>query len=174
MELSPQQRLIINQQLTNNSSTCYVNASMMMILWPSLPEAWKVQVSKLQWNPANFLRFSMMGWRDLHMQHDAGGYLSFILPKIGWMACTVQWSCRIQAGNNRRQLVYNAKSNTQLLALDPPEGLHHPNLQVLVNDWHQQAQIHALDSEVVHLLVQIPRFQVTEEGVVHKHSHSST
>ena len=82
------------------------------------------------------------------MQHDAGEYLSFILPKLGWMACVIQWSCRIQAGNNSRKLVYSAKSNTQLLALDPPEGLHHPNVQVLVNDWHQQAQIHALDSEV--------------------------
>ena len=41
---------------------------------------------------------------------------------------------------------------------------------MLVNDWHQQAQVHALDSEVAHLLIQIPRFQVTEEGAVHKHS----
>ena len=177
MELNPQQRLIVNQKLINNSSTCYVNASVMLLLWQaagtawhSLPEAWQVQLEKLQWNPAGFLRFSMMGWRDLHMQHDAGEYLSFILPKLGWTACMIQWSCRIQAGDDSRTLAYNAKSNTQLLALDPPEGLHHPSLQVLVNDWHQQAQIHALDSEVAHLLLQIPRFQVTEEGAVHKHS----
>ena len=177
MELNQQQRLLFNQKLINNSSTCCVNASMMLILWQaagaawhSLPEAWKVQLRKLQWNPASFLRFSMMGWRDLHMQHDAGEYLSFILPKLGWTAYVIQWSCRIQAGDNSRTLVYNAKSNAQLLALDPPEGLHHPNLQVLVNDWHQQAQVHALDSKVAHLLIQIPRFQVTEEGAVRKHS----
>ena len=126
-DLNPQQRLLVNQKLINNSSTCYVNASMMLILWQaagtawhSLPEAWKVQLGKLQWNPASFLRFSMMGWRDLHMQHDAGEYLSFILPKLGWTACVIQWSCGIQAGDNSRTLVYNAKSNTQLLAL-----IHH-------------------------------------------------
>ena len=41
---------------------------------------------------------------------------------------------------------------------------------MLVNDCHQQAQIHALDKETEHLLLQIPRFQVTGDGNVHTHS----
>ena len=64
----------------------------------------------------------------------------------------------------------HAASTSQVLALDPAEGLTAGSLQVLLGNWHQQAQIHALDMAADNLFLQIPRFQVAEGGTVHKHS----
>ena len=110
----------------------------------------------------------MMGWRHTHMQHDVGEYLGFLLPRLNWISNMVTWSCRLQAEGGG--LIHNAKSQVQVLALDPEEGLRHESLQVLLGNWHQQAQLHALDSEVDNLFLQIPRFQVLEGGLVLKHS----
>ena len=174
-ELNATQQQLLKQRLINTSNTCYVNACIMAILWqvadtawPSLPEAWKKNIERFQWYPVDLLRFTMMGWRQAHRQHDVGEYLGFLLPRLNWISNMVTWSCRLQAEDGG--LIHNAKSQAQVLALDPAEGLHHTSLQVLLGNWHQQAQLHALDSEVDNLFLQIPRFQVLEGGHVLKHS----
>ena len=102
------------------------------------------------------------------MQHDVGEYLGFLLPRLAWISNLVTWSCRLQAEDGG--LIHNAKSQAQVLALDPAEGLHHKSLQVLLGNWHRQAQLHALDSEVDNLFLQIPRFQVLEGGLAQAQS----
>ena len=100
------------------------------IAWPSIYEAWKQKVAGFQWYPIELLRFVMMGWRDTHVQHDVSEYLGFLLPRLAWIKSAVQWSSRIQA--DAGGLIHHAESISQVLALDPAEGLSAGSLQVLL------------------------------------------
>ena len=59
-------------------------------------------------------------------------------------------------------LALNDVSNSQLLFLDPPDGITSPDLQCLIQAWHQQAHIHVLDKTPSRLIIVLPRFHVVQ------------
>ena len=162
-------QLVLQQQLQNSSHTCYINTSVLASTWQALgsnefdiPEAWKTQLQKHIWNPMNFLRFSLLRWRNPEQQHDVSEFLSYLLEVQPWMECCIKWSRRFM-GNGA--LALNDVSHYQLLFLDPPGGIAGPDLQGLIQAWHQQAHIHALDNVPHRLIIVLPRFHVVHGQV---------
>ena len=158
----------------NDSNSCCINASVMMILWQAAAQErtdtpnsrtnmltrGTNMLTRKSWYPVTFLRLALLGWRQLHQQHDAGEFLGYLLPRLPWAAKTIVCSSRVQGA--RDQLMHYERSCSQILHLDPPEGLR-SSPQALVGHWFQQAQLHGLVEECDTLIVQIPRFKV-EDG----------
>ena len=42
----------------------------------------------------------MMGWRDVHAQHDAGEFMCLILLRVSWMKKDMVWSSRVQGAED--------------------------------------------------------------------------
>ena len=45
-----------------------------------------------EWNPVNFLRFQLVGWRRPHVQHDAAEFIQFLMPRLGWLGDGFSWA----------------------------------------------------------------------------------
>ena len=154
----------IVQCAENRSNTCYMNASIISICWQmtmtnrdgAVPQAWQLQIRGRKWCPRNFLRLSLMTWRQPEAQHDAAEFLAHVLPRFSWYPTLFSWSVRYQFGDGLRREAHTA---VHLLHLNAPDGLISSNLQDTINAWYQQHQLHALDSAPSMLLLQLPRFR---------------
>ena len=168
------QRDIIQCRLENRNNTCYMNASIISLCWQmtmtnldeALPQAWRLQVRGRAWYPRNFLRLSLAAWRLPEAQHDAAEFLTYLLPRIAWYPTVFSWSVRCQIGDGLHK---EAHANVRLLHLNAPDGLISSDLQDTIAAWHQQHQLHGLDSAPSVLLLQLPRFRQDSSGRYVKH-----
>ena len=62
---------VASQRMRNLSNTCYINSLTFTIPWQvqqrvdiNVPEAWQRAQAQGTWNPANVLRFTILGWRQ--------------------------------------------------------------------------------------------------------------
>ena len=113
----------------------------------------QLQIREHQWYPRNFLRLSLMAWRQPEAQHDAAEFLEYILPRFTWFPSLFSWSVRLWVGDELQRETHQA---VHLLHLNAPDGLISSNLQDAIRAWHQQPQLHALDSAPSKLVLQLP------------------
>ena len=167
---------ILRCHLENRGNTCYLNAnaSIISICWQlkmanceeALPSAWKHQLSTHKWNPRHFFRLHLMAWRQPEAQHDVAEFLTYMLPKFNWFPTFLSWSARLWVDH---QIQCEAHSGVNVLQLSAPDGLISSCLQDTVRAWHQQHQLHALDSAPRVLVLQLPRFRQNSQGQYVKH-----
>ena len=132
----------------------------------ALPSAWQLQIRAHQWYLRNFLRLSLMAWRQPEAQHDAAEFLEYILPRFTWFPSLFSWSARLWVGDELQRETHQA---VHLLHLNAPDGLISSSLQDTINAWHQQHQLHALDSAPSKLALQLSRFRQNSNGQYVKH-----
>ena len=111
------------------------------------------------------LGFFMLGWREARRQHDVAEFLDHLLPKV--LGHTGhEWSSRelLPEGVVHRLV----GPLNQCLTLPAP-SFPTPDLQELVNRWHHQETMHALQSSPRWLFLQLPRFAVRSGRVRKNH-----
>ena len=93
---------VASQRMRNLSNTCCINSLTFTILWQvqqrvdiNVPEAWQRAQAQGTWTPANVLRFTMLGWRQLDQQHDVVEFMQFLLPRIPWLGSAFMWGARL-------------------------------------------------------------------------------
>ena len=120
-----------------------------------------------EWNPVNFLRFQLVGWRQPHVQHDAAEFIQFLMPRLGWLGDGFSWGARIQVEGQVEEFIHSG--NMTILLMVTLDGLCSSDIQQFINQWHAQAHTHALHSTPKHIYIQLPRYRETPTGIV-KHT----
>ena len=168
------QRDLTRMKMRNTSNTCYLNSTVFSILWQAsqrvdvrIPDAWHRAMTGRDWNPVNFLRFQLVGWRQPHIQHDVAELIQFLMPKLGWLGDGYSWGARIQVEGQIEEFFHSG--NVTVLIMTTQDGLCSPDVQHFVNQWHAQAHTHALHNAPQHLYIMLPRYRETPNGVV-KHT----
>ena len=110
------------------------------------------------------LGFLLLGWRGARLQHDIAEFLDFIIPKVASTGVST-WSSRssMPDGSVGTQLTGPLNKCVHL----PLPPVHEPGIQELINHWHRQASLHALDRPTPWIFLQLPRF-VVSEGEIQK------
>ena len=143
------------------------------ILWVSrrvdvrIPDAWIRAMTGREWNPVNFLRFQLVGWRQPHIQHDVAEFTQFLMPNLGWLGDGFSWKARVQVEGQVEEFLHSG--NMSVLLMVTPNGLCSSDIQQFINQWHAQAHTHALHGIPQHIYIQLPRYRETPDGIV-KHT----
>ena len=149
--------------LSNDGNACYMNAVVYAVWYAAhctqtvhlLPRA-VAALSGLGMRARRSLGFLLLGWQGAGRQHDIAEFIDFLLPKVAPMGST--WSSRALTPAGE---VSTRHTGTLCKCLGlPAPPVHRPDLQELINCWHQQESLHALDVPPPWLFVQLPRFEV--------------
>ena len=103
------------------------------------------------------LGFLLLGWRGARLQHDIAEFLDFLLPKVV--------STGVSTWSSRSSMPDGSTGPLNKCVHLPAPPIHAPDIQELINHWHRQASLHALDRLVPWLFMQLPRFDVREGAI---------
>ena len=164
-------RDLARMKMRNTSNTCYLNSTVFSILWQvsqrvdvRIPDAWHRAMTGRDWNPVNFLRFQLVGWRQPHVQHDVAEFIQFLMPKLGWLGDGFSWGARIQVEGQIEEFIHSG--SVTILIMATQDGLCSPDVQHFISPWHAQAHTHALHRAPQHIYIQLPRYRETSNGIV--------
>ena len=157
--------------LVNEDNSCYMNAAVYAVWYVThctgtaymLPPALRTLAGQGM-RARRSLGFLLLGWRGARLQHDIAEFLDFILPKVV-SAGVSTWSSRssLPDGSVGTQLTGPLNKCVHL----PLPPVHVPGIQELINHWHRQASLHALDRPTPWIFLQLPRF-VVSDGEIQK------
>ena len=160
--------------LRNDSNDCYMNV-IVYALWhvthrtgtAHLLPRMLATLSGPGLRARRSLGFLLLGWRGARRQHDTAEFIDFLIPKVASTGVST-WSSRTISPSGEVRTLLTGTLN-KCLGL-PATPVHTPELQELINHWHQQESLHALDVTPPWLFVQLPRFAVAA-GAVRKTQH---
>ena len=172
------QQLILKAKLGNSSNYCYTNSIALCLEWCRLflPASLYGRTVDCALEAAfrskqPFHIWNLLAWRTLcrtwehpSRQHDAAEFLSFLQRTTQMQYCSVTWQSRRNVGESTQVLDGGDGSSLFL----PVPLSHNVAVQSLVDDWHSQADVHALLTAPPCLVLQIGRF--SRQGV-HKDPH---
>ena len=149
-------------RLVNPNNLCYLNSAL-YCLWLVAYSTGNLRIlpQALQGNTAGSLKarqllgFRLLGWSRPERQHDVSEFLAFILPKLtaGLITGRVEARQSLPEGSSVR-----TDSSLQQCIILPDMPRHSPELQALLNFWHQQNDMHALTCADPWIFLQLPRF----------------
>ena len=122
-------------------------------MWTQLPELIQRLSGRTGQRALQLLGYYMLGWRDAESQRDIAELIDFLHPR--WSRGSWQGRRQGMQGGLERT---DPASLPQCIPLTPPPQ-HNPELQHLVNHWHQQEYRQALVETGPWLFLQLPRFQ---------------
>ena len=157
--------------LSNPNNHCYLNATIYCLALLEcrlqkviLPATFQHADNRLL-NALKALGFNLLGWRRPERQHDVAELIDFLVPRLCPSQAHHTWSAKTAHEGGVHQVDGAALSKCLSLS---NLTIDNPDLQVLVNQWYQQAEAHALDSTVPWLFLQLPRSSRDEQGNITK------
>ena len=173
--VTPDQCHILQAALHNPGNHCYMNHTVLCLLWcqvslrlPGISSspllnaiheslALHPVLALMQYMPWTCL---MQDWDRPNMQHDSAEFAAFVLQRLRWGQAVGQWEARLLV-DTRVQI---RDRHTTLAPISIPLSPGEPTMNAGVQMWHSQAAIHALKHRVPLICLHVLRFRQVARG----------